>query len=185
MNHWCMKQILHLVPSKNLYLYLLLLYQFTFAKNRPKSDISGVLGPIHYITSKALWPSVKHVLGVLEWSYVVSEKPFFLLQKIEFGSGWPPPPPGLGNHQIFFVKPSLIRNISYKKAEQFTKGKWNWWHSLKVSALSSCSLESPAYLEWKLYLRRVKPISLFKKSESDLAFSKNNLNFSSWPQHLL
>ena len=34
-------------------LYLLLLYQFTFAQNRPKSDISGALGPIHYITLKA------------------------------------------------------------------------------------------------------------------------------------
>ena len=34
-------------------LYLILLYQFTFAHNRPKSDISGALGPIHYITLKA------------------------------------------------------------------------------------------------------------------------------------
>ena len=35
------------------YLYLLLLYQFTFAQNRPKSDMSGALGPIHYITLKS------------------------------------------------------------------------------------------------------------------------------------
>ena len=50
MNHWCVKQILHLVRSKN----LPLLYQFTFSQNRPKSDISGALGPIlHYITLKA------------------------------------------------------------------------------------------------------------------------------------
>ena len=34
-------------------LYLLLLYQFTFPQNRPKSDISGALGIIHYITLKA------------------------------------------------------------------------------------------------------------------------------------
>ena len=34
-------------------LYLLLFYQFTFAPNRPKSYISGALGPIHYITLKA------------------------------------------------------------------------------------------------------------------------------------
>ena len=34
-------------------LYLLLLYQFTFAHYRPKSDISVALGPIHYITLKA------------------------------------------------------------------------------------------------------------------------------------
>ena len=67
-------------------LYLLLLYQFTFAQNRPKSDISGALGPIHYITLKILllhWgmgPSVKHVLGVLEWSYVVPEKKTFFLK---------------------------------------------------------------------------------------------------------
>ena len=34
-------------------LYMLLLYQFTFAQNRPKPDISEALGPIHYITLKA------------------------------------------------------------------------------------------------------------------------------------
>ena len=34
-------------------LNLLLLYQFTFAQKRPKSDVSGALGPIHYITLKA------------------------------------------------------------------------------------------------------------------------------------
>ena len=34
-------------------LYLILLYQFTLAQNRPKSDISGALRPIHYITLKA------------------------------------------------------------------------------------------------------------------------------------
>ena len=31
----------------------LLLNQFTCAQNRPKSDISGALGPIYYITLKA------------------------------------------------------------------------------------------------------------------------------------
>ena len=30
-----------------------MLYHFTFAHNRPKSDISGALRPIHYITLKA------------------------------------------------------------------------------------------------------------------------------------
>ena len=35
-------------------LYLLPLYQFTFAQNRSKSDISRALGPIHYITLKAI-----------------------------------------------------------------------------------------------------------------------------------
>ena len=34
-------------------LYLLLLYQFTFAHYRPKSEISRALGPIRYITLKA------------------------------------------------------------------------------------------------------------------------------------
>ena len=34
-------------------LYLLPLYQLTFAQNRSKSDISRALGPIHYITLKA------------------------------------------------------------------------------------------------------------------------------------
>ena len=50
-------------------LYLLLLYQFTFAQNRPKSDISGALGPIHYNTLKAFalgdGTKCEHVLGVL------------------------------------------------------------------------------------------------------------------------
>ena len=32
---------------------MLLVYQFTFAQNGPKSDISGALRPIHYITLKA------------------------------------------------------------------------------------------------------------------------------------
>ena len=30
-------------------LHMLLFYQFTFTQNRPKSDISEALGPIHYI----------------------------------------------------------------------------------------------------------------------------------------
>ena len=34
-------------------LYLLLIYQFTFAPNRQKSDISEALGPLHYITLEA------------------------------------------------------------------------------------------------------------------------------------
>ena len=53
--------------------------------------------------------SVKHVLGVLEWSYVVTEKTF--LSKIEFGSGWHPPTPRFGKTpdflSDFFVEPSL------------------------------------------------------------------------------
>ena len=40
-----------------------MLYHFTFAHNRPKSDISGALRPIHYITLKvfamALWDRTK------------------------------------------------------------------------------------------------------------------------------
>ena len=36
-------------PTQNS-LYFLRLYQFTFAQNNPKSDNSGALGPIHYIT---------------------------------------------------------------------------------------------------------------------------------------
>ena len=34
-------------------LYLLQLYPFTFAQNRPTSDINGALGPIHIISLKA------------------------------------------------------------------------------------------------------------------------------------
>ena len=91
MNHWCVKQILHLVRSKN----LLLLYQFTFAQNRPKSDISGALRPIHYITLKAF----AMALGDRTKCKTCSECPRMVLygpwktiiSKIEFGSGWPPP----------------------------------------------------------------------------------------------
>ena len=34
-----------------------LLYQFTFAQNRLKSNISGALGPIYFITLKAFTKS--------------------------------------------------------------------------------------------------------------------------------
>ena len=51
MNNWCVKQILHLVPSKiSIFASVI---SVSFAQNRPKSDISGALGPIHYITLKA------------------------------------------------------------------------------------------------------------------------------------
>ena len=66
-------------------LYLLLLYQFTFAQNRPKSDISGALRPLHYITLKAFAMALADVLSVLEWSYVPEKNLFFSLRKI--GSG--------------------------------------------------------------------------------------------------
>ena len=61
--------------------------------------MSGALGPIYYITLKTfvmalgmgpsekhiLEPNVKHVLGVLEWSYVVPEKKFFFRMGFWFG----------------------------------------------------------------------------------------------------
>ena len=50
MNHRCVKRILHLVPSKNI---LFCCSSLIFAQNRPKSDISGALGPLHYMTFKA------------------------------------------------------------------------------------------------------------------------------------
>ena len=110
MNHWCVKQILHLVWSKN----LLLLYQFTFAQNRPKSDISGALRPIHYITLKAFAMALgdrTKCKTCFECPRMVLCGPWkTILSKIEFGSGVTHPP-GLVNHQtfylIFFVKPSL------------------------------------------------------------------------------
>ena len=52
-NEPLMRETNFTLDSIQKYLYLLLLYQFTFAQNRPKSDISGALGPIHYITLKA------------------------------------------------------------------------------------------------------------------------------------
>ena len=52
-NEPLMRETNFTLDSIQKYLYLLLLYQFTFAQNRPKSDISGALGSIHYITLKA------------------------------------------------------------------------------------------------------------------------------------
>ena len=46
-------------------------------------------------------PSVKHVLGVLEWAYVVPEKNLFFKKKKEFGES----PDFLLD---LLVKPSLI-----------------------------------------------------------------------------
>ena len=46
-------------------LYMLLLYQFTFAQNKPKFDISGALGPIHYITLKAFAMAFSDALASL------------------------------------------------------------------------------------------------------------------------
>ena len=45
-------------------------------------------------------PSVKNVLGALEWSYVVPEKSFL---EIRVWFGLIPPPPGLEKHQTFYV----------------------------------------------------------------------------------
>ena len=49
-------------------LYLLLLYQFTFDQNRPKSDISGALGPIHYIGLQACTYLDRELQGALSFS---------------------------------------------------------------------------------------------------------------------
>ena len=48
-------------------------------------------------------PSAKHVLGVLEWSYVVPKKPCFSSKKREWFRVTPPPPTGLAKHQTFYV----------------------------------------------------------------------------------
>ena len=64
------------------------------------------------IYSNNFRPSVKHVLGVLEWFYMLTEKNTFPKQR--FGILLPsetPPPPGLAKDHTFsgfsFVQPSL------------------------------------------------------------------------------
>ena len=54
-------------------------------------------------------PSVKHVLGVLEWSYVVPEKKLFFI-KIKNWFGLTPPRFGIRPDLLFdfFLQPSLI-----------------------------------------------------------------------------
>ena len=52
-NEPLMRETNFTLDSIQKYLYLLLLYQFTFAPKRPKSDKGGALGPIYYITLKA------------------------------------------------------------------------------------------------------------------------------------
>ena len=46
-------------------------------------------------------PSVKHVLGVQEWSYVVPEKTFFFFQKQSSVRGDIPPLPRFGESPDF------------------------------------------------------------------------------------
>ena len=66
------ENILLLVSFLKLDLWFCLLHQFTFAQNRPKSVISGVLGLINYITLKVFAMTVgdgakcKLVFGVQE-----------------------------------------------------------------------------------------------------------------------
>ena len=96
-------------------LYLLLLYQFHLPKIWYQRG-TGSLGPIHYITLKPLllhWgmgPSVKHVLGVLEWSYVPWSLKNLFSSKIEFGLGWLPLP-GLAKDHTFHVKFSVQHSL--------------------------------------------------------------------------
>ena len=105
-----------LSPIKK-YFYLLLLYQFTFAQNRPKSDISGALGTIHYITLNAFAMALrdeikcKKCFGVLEYS-LLTEKILFQNRGLFFYYlRDPPPSSGLEKSQtfygFFFRHPSL------------------------------------------------------------------------------
>ena len=57
--------------------------------------------------------SVKHVFGVLEWSYVVPEKPFFF-QKWSLVRGDPPPTTRFGKiphflHEFLATFPKLVQ----------------------------------------------------------------------------
>ena len=67
-------------PIKKSYLF--------FSRMNHCNALMRELGPIHNITLKAfsMGPSVKHVLGVLEWSYVVPETLFFFFKsRVWFG----------------------------------------------------------------------------------------------------
>ena len=76
MNHLWTKQTLHLAPSKNI--FICFCYQFTFAQNLISAGHKG------------MDPSVKHVLGVLE--FLCGPWNFSSSSKWEFFSGWHPRP---------------------------------------------------------------------------------------------
>ena len=62
-------------------------------------------------------PSVKHVLGVLEWSYVAPEKPFFFKNRVCFGVTPPPPRFGKSPHFLHdFFKPFLTFDKQFNVA---------------------------------------------------------------------
>ena len=69
-------------------------------------------------------PSVKHVLSVLEWSYVVPEKTFSFKNRVWLGVT---PPPCLVNHQTFYLifslKPSLSEFVERLNEEEREKGR--------------------------------------------------------------
>ena len=104
MNHWCVKQILHLVKFKNLYICFCYI-----SLHLPTIWYQRALGPIHYITLKLLqwhWeigPSVKHVLEVLEWFYMLTEKILFQNRGLPFLILFTPPPRFVKWAQFFRV----------------------------------------------------------------------------------
>ena len=96
MNHWCMKQNLHLVPAKIWFIWT----PKWIRKDKYLQWPRGVGGKYkglakdNHMHSR---PSVKHVLGVLEWSHHGPCGPW----KNEFGSGWPALP---RNKQLYIIK---------------------------------------------------------------------------------
>ena len=94
MNHWCTKQILHLVPSQNLYIWF--------------CNISSLLPEIWYRRRTGTTSSALHYIILKYFTINLMDgtkcKTCFgcprivlcgpwktLFSKIEFGSGWPPP----------------------------------------------------------------------------------------------
>ena len=93
MNHWCTKKIYTWSHQKiSLFAFVISVYIC------PKSDISGALGPIHYITLKAFAMALggrtkcKTCFGCPRMVLCVPWKTLIFLQKLSLVRGDPPPP---------------------------------------------------------------------------------------------
>ena len=65
-----------------------IIYQFTFAPNSPKSDISGALGPIHYITLQSFCNGTGG-WDMLNMFWVSQNGPMLSLKNLLFHCGSP------------------------------------------------------------------------------------------------
>ena len=114
MNHWWVKRILHLVPSKNLYIWFcyISLHLPIIGQNLISAGHWDQYIILHLKLLQWHWgmgPSVNHVLEVLEWFYMLTEKILFQNRGLSFFSFLTPPPVCQKGtiFSVFFWAPSL------------------------------------------------------------------------------